>query len=77
MANGNTFGKISSITETVGRSYTGGIDGLAGTAVTRVYADPRAGVSRPLAAFSLSNPLIHDFKGLAFGGSGICQKPLV
>jgi hypothetical protein len=35
------------------------------------------GALRPLAAFSLSNPLIHDFKGLAFGGSDICQKCVV
>ena len=35
------------------------------------------GVPRPLSAFSLSSPLIHDFSGLAFGGSGICQKSVV
>lgn len=35
MANGDEFEEIPSINETVGRSYTGGIDGLAGTAVIR------------------------------------------
>jgi hypothetical protein len=35
VANGNEFEEILSIIETVGGSYTGGIDGLAGTAVIR------------------------------------------
>jgi hypothetical protein len=77
MADGNALEEIPSITEAVDGPCTGGIGGLAGTAVRRAYADPIDGVPRPLAAFSLSNPLIHDFKGLSFGGSGICQKSVV
>ena len=77
MANGNGLEEIPAIIEALGRSYAGVIDELAGTAVRRAYADPMDGALRPLAAFSLSNPLIHDFKGLAFGGSDICQKSVV